>query len=208
MNYSILMADIIQSRVANSKQLMSDFKSLVEFINKKWKKSIHSPLTITMGDEFQGVVGSKESAIRIIIDIEEEIIRRKCKFKLRYVFNFGQIDTPINNSRAYEMLGMGLTQAREKLEILKKANHRFLFLKNGMEERYSTENDLFRIFEYFVDEWKSKDFPFLLAFLDGKSYQEVALALDVNVSSAWRRKNSLNLEEYFILKKLLLKPNY
>src|ERR1700712_2907163 len=94
--YIILMADIIGSQTAEQGQLIADFKELVADINTKNKDLILSPLTITLGDEFQGIIKNIAGAINIVLDLEEEIIRRNATFKLRYVIVEGLIETPIN----------------------------------------------------------------------------------------------------------------
>jgi hypothetical protein len=80
-DHVVLMADIIDSRKFNSKELISDFKRLANFINKKWEKVIVSPITITLGDEFQSVIDTEMNAVRIIFEIEEFIIKSKFQFK-------------------------------------------------------------------------------------------------------------------------------
>ena len=53
----IIMADIISSRTIDKKEdFMGQFKALTSLANKRFKDSIVSPLTITLGDEFQGIV--------------------------------------------------------------------------------------------------------------------------------------------------------
>ena len=98
MDYLVLMADVIGSRKKESTELISEFKRIVNYINDKWSKEILSPLTITLGDEFQGVINTTENSIKVIFDIEEEIIKNNQDLKLRYVVNKGKIDTPINKN--------------------------------------------------------------------------------------------------------------
>lgn len=207
MEYPILMADIIKSRKGNSQEILHDFKKLVGFINLKWVESIVSPLTITLGDEFQGVINTTEDAFQIMIAMEEEIIKSNYAIKLRYVLHVGEIDTQINRSSAYEMLGEGLTTARKSLNELKKSKNRFLVSSNKKSETLDIINDVFRLLESFIDSWKSKEYVFVNEFLLNKSYQEIAENLNMNVSSSWRRKKSLNMEEYALCKKLILKIN-
>lgn len=207
MNYSILMADIINNRREESNKLMFDLRKLVFIINKKWKKQVLSPLTITLGDEFQGVIHNLENAYKIIFDIEELIITHNLKLKLRYVLNYGKIDTPINNRIAYEMLGDGLIVAREKLNSLKKNTNRFHVIIAPDIKKQQLINDLFKLYENYIDNWKKNEYHIVREFLSGKDYQEIAGILDVNISTAWRRKKSLNIEEYNICKNLILNLN-
>lgn len=87
------MADIIGSQKKDSQKLMNDFKELVKDSNEKFQDFIASPLTITLGDEFQEVLKNIETATKIIIFFEEESIHKKLFFKLRYVIKEGEIDT-------------------------------------------------------------------------------------------------------------------
>lgn len=207
MIYPILMADIVDSRKYNSTVIIIEFKRIVSIINQRWKNEILSPLTITLGDEFQCIINTTENAIKIIFDIEEEIIKTNQNFKLRYVLNFGKIDTQINKDIAYEMLGEGLTVAREKLNSLKTSKNRFQIITNQNSSAQLIMNDLFKIYENFIDNWKISEYHIVKEFLLNKPYQEVAEKLDINISSSWRRQKSLNIEEYSICKNLILKLN-
>ena len=77
------MADIIGSSKRNGKSLMNDFKAAVAYVNKKNNQHILSPMTITLGDEFQGVVKSPQSALRILLDMEIYVMSLKSPFKLQ-----------------------------------------------------------------------------------------------------------------------------
>jgi SatD family (SatD) len=207
MDYHILMADIVNSRNHNSNKLILEFRQIINHINKKWAKEIISPLTITLGDEFQGIISTSENAYKIIFDIEEEIIKNNQKLKLRYVFNIGNIDTPINKNIAYEMLGEGLTTAREKLNELKKNKNRFQIITKQNTKAQEIMNNLFRIYSSYIDNWKPSDFYIIKEFLLNKHYQEIAESLNINISSSWRRQKSLNIEAYSISKNLILNIN-
>ena len=75
------MADIIASSEKNQIELMNNFKELVNEINKTFKDEILSPLTITLGDEFQCVLKDLKSSTDIILQLEENIIHKKLNFK-------------------------------------------------------------------------------------------------------------------------------
>lgn len=207
MDYPILMADIIDSRKRDSKKLMVELKKLVTTINKKWGTKILSPLTITLGDEFQGVIKNIESTYEIIFDIEELIISNGLKLKLRYVLNYGKIDTKINKNIAYEMLGSGLTIARERLKDLKSNKNRFLIILNRNDKIEEAINDVFKLYENYIDNWKYNEYVIVKEFLKNRNYKDVARVLNVNASTSWRRFKSLNIKEYSICKKLILDIN-
>ncbi len=200
----IVMADIIESRKQPSKQLMRDFQGVVKSINLKYKKYLLSPLTITLGDEFQGVLKGYDSALSLILEMEEEIMKQGGKFKLRYVLNYGDIETKLNHEIAYGMMGRGLTKSREALADLKNTEERFLLILDNATEA-EIMNKLFRLYDSIVSEWRGKDLDYVRLFLENKTYQDVAQELGVNLTSAWRRQKSLKMRDYYICKSLILK---
>jgi hypothetical protein len=203
MEYPILMADIINSGKKDSKLLMSQLKEIVKSINSK--AQFLSPLTITLGDEFQGVANSIDTGIKTIIEIEEMIIQNQFDLKLRYVLNYGHIETEINTKTAYEMLGDGLTEARENLNELKNKDSRFLIcLGLGMKDSADILNKTFIIYQSFADSWKLNDYKIVAEFLKTDDYKIVAEKVNLDRSSAWRRRKSLKMHEYETIKNIIL----
>lgn len=203
MNYPILMADIINSGKKDSQLLMTQLKEIVKLINKK--PHIVSPLTITLGDEFQGLTDTIANGVKTIIDIEEIIIENQFDLKLRYVLNYGRIDTRINTKAAYEMLGEGLTEARNSLNELKGKDARILILLGDkMIDISDILNKAFIIYQSFADSWKLNDYPIVAEFLKTDDYKIVAEKVKLDKSSAWRRRRSLKMHEYETIKNIIL----
>lgn len=205
MDFPILMADVINSGGKNPTLLMTQLKDVVTTINKEKGANLISPLTITLGDEFQGLSNSMENGIKTIFDIEEKIVQKQYNLKLRYVLYFGQIETEINNKIAYEMLGEGLTNARKELNSLKNKEVRFRIRLTKNELNKETYlNKAFSIYQNFVDSWKEKDLKIVKEFLLQEDYKIVAQKVQIDQSNAWRRKKSLNILEYNDVKNIIL----
>ncbi|MFC0184101.1 SatD family (SatD) [Pseudarcicella hirudinis] len=200
----ILMADVIGSRKVDQRQLMSDFQEVVSAVNKEEKMNFLSPMTITLGDEFQSVLKDLGSALSVILKIEERLVKEKKSFKLRYVLIEGDIDTKLNRKIAHGMLGTGLTLARESLAAMKTHKNRFYFnIKD--KEKNQVLNQLFFILKELVDYWNvEKDYYIVSKFLEHKDYKQVAFELDKERSLIWKRKKSLKIDEYFALKEVIL----
>ena len=204
MKYYILMADIINSREKNAQLLMEQFKDVISKVNILQNKNLCSPLTITLGDEFQGVVKDLENCIETIFLIEESILESSYDIKLRYVLNYGEIETEINSNIAHAMLGSGLTNTRKQLNLLKSKNFRFMILLDDKRIRLQERlNKSFVIYQSFIDSWKLKDYKIASEFLENKDYKIVAQKVNLDKSTAWRRKISLNINEYFTIKNLI-----
>ncbi len=199
MNSFILMADIVSSHEKDSKTLMSDFQALVKWTNMIYGDSIESPLTITLGDEFQGIVSSASMGVDIILAMEEYILEEEFDFKLRYVLNEGEIETPMNEDKAYEMLGPGLTDARSMLNDMKKENGRFLISIKTSDKI----NKMMKITQHFIDGWHPKDRSTVSGFLQGHDYKALAKIQQKDDSSLWRRRKSLAIDEYLLCKDVI-----
>ncbi|WP_293312690.1 SatD family protein [Pedobacter sp. UBA5917] len=202
-DYFILMADIVDSRKSNQNKLMNNFKKVINEANRENIELMLSPMTITLGDEFQGIVNSANAAVKLMFFIEEKIIDLDAGFKLRFVLVEGAIDTPINKNIAYEMLGDGLTQAREELTINKGSNNRFYFNLRNKPKSKALVSGMF-LYQSIVDDWKiSKDYDLIAKFIKLSDYKLVAEELGKTRSQIWKRKKSLKIEEYLSVKSII-----
>ncbi|MCP9756802.1 hypothetical protein EGI26_16680 [Lacihabitans sp. CCS-44] len=202
-NYWIIMADIIQSSDYEGFVLQDKFKEAVKYVNEKFKKKLSSPLTITLGDEFQGVSNSLKNSILVILCFEEFIIKNNANFALRYVINYGKIDTPINAEIAYGMLGEGLSNARRMLESLKKTDYRFE-IETKSKSKSKALNDAFWVMQNIQTKWNSKEDKDLAAmFIQYHDYKIIATKTGVTRSQIWKKEKSLNISSYFAIKNVI-----
>jgi hypothetical protein len=203
MKHYILMADVLASGLKDQKNLMIDFKSIVRQINEIYASRILSPLTITLGDEFQCVLVDLATGIEVIIAIEELIIQRQFHFKLRYILNQGRIETPINRMIAYEMLGEGLTDARTILNNSKSNRNRIVVkIDNHLQNELFANS--FILFENIIEKWNlEKDFEIISNFIKFTDYKTVAENINKTKSQVWKREKTLNIEAYNAIKNIL-----
>lgn len=165
------MGDVVGSSGKDSPALIGRFEQAISNTNILHNKNIKSPLTITLGDEFQGVVNSVHSALEIIFTIEEHFVHHQYDLPIRYVIHQGEIETPIKRKKAHGMLGVGLTKARRKLEELKSSDSRY-FISLQNKTLTSNFNNATKLYQYFKDKWKQKDLvevSYFLNFCDEKN---------------------------------------
>lgn len=198
----ILMADVIESSSYSGKNLMTNFKQMVASANKIFESNISSPLTITLGDEFQGIVKSLQHSIEIIFLLDELLLESKIDYRLRYVINFGEIDTPINKQSSHEMLGKGLTDARELLNEIKSMGANVL-IKGLNSEKQAKLNLAFILYRSFYDDWNKKERKDAFDFLQNIDYKELARINKKAISTMWRRKKSLKIEDFKAARQLI-----
>ncbi len=199
----IIMADIISSRyIKKEEDFMGQFKALTNLANKTFQDRIVSPLTITLGDEFQGIVDSAQTLFELVFFLEEQRIEAGYTFQLRYSLVYGEIETEINTKIAYEMYGPGLTQAREGLQKAKDSGqHYYVDLKTAPEAQLKLCLELYQSIK---SEWKPREYKIVAAFLKHNDYKDLEkMGLYKTRSGAWKKGKSLRIDEYHTIKQLI-----
>lgn len=223
--YYILMADVIGSSTLDSQVLFKKFHQIIDEVNNDFKHQIISPLTITLGDEFQGIIDNLYNSVNLIFEIEERIIKYGLDFQLRYVLGHDVIETEINKEIAHGMLGRGLNKVRATLEQSKTkrsvisnsknysnrkrdVNERFIFNLPRNSEMEKLLNLSFSIYQLLHSNWKQKDNEIIYELLKGSDYKDIADKLNKDRSLIWRREKNLDVKEYLSLKELILMNLY
>ncbi len=203
--YYIQMADVIGSSEykGQGRSLMRQFRAMVDHVNEVCKAHLLSPLSITLGDEFQGVPQDLSTAVGLIIKLEECRVFNQADFKLRHVIHYGEIETSINTESAHAMIGEGLSTARRTLNEMKPDRRTRCRLVLPDRDNPEPLMDAFSLYFSIVDSWKPKDFPLVIAMLEGLDYKQAAIKLKRERTSTLRRYRSLNFIEYGAAKRLL-----
>lgn len=205
-NQYILMADIIDSREKDELIMMWQFKELVYNLNLEYRNRISSPFTITLGDEFQGIVTDLQSLIDIIFFIEEQTLKRGLIFKLRYAISESDIDPlKINTYASYGMMSEGLIGTRSALNNSKKNKSRFLFSLKKMSKIKVLKLDLlFSCYQAKIDSWNIKDKDIIKEYLNKNTdYKDIASRLHMYDSTIWKKLQRLDMDTYINLKTLI-----
>lgn len=188
---------------SSHESIQKDLRNVIGVINKIHKKHFITSLDMVMANEFQGITNSLQGTLEMIFDIEECIIENNLDFKLKHVLYHDTLESVQSKHTAYERLGFGLIDARQRLDLIKKTDCRFLIATSN-EKTSLYLNNLFMIYEDYLDSWKKGDFEYVKAFLNHMSYKEVAALFDINISSGWRREKSLKMKQYYTVKEMIL----
>lgn len=109
-----LMGDIVASGSApSSRRLHEIFNAAVDEANVRFATSLASPLTITLGDEFQGLATGLSAGFAIASHLRYVLLSQgvACRFAL----GLTRIETPVSRERAWNLMGPGLAETRAKL---------------------------------------------------------------------------------------------
>jgi len=197
------MADVKLAGKSEKEVLHQNVKNVIGVINKLHKKNFITPLDIVVPGEFQGITNTLQGSLEMIFDIEECIVENNLDFKLKYVLYHDTIATVQSKQAAYERLGFGLIEARDRLSAIKKTDSRFLITTSD-EKKSLNLNNLFLIYEDYVDSWKVSEYDYVKAFLNHMTYKEVAAMFNINISNGWRREKNLKLKQYYTIKEMIL----
>ena len=124
MLYLVIIGDIIKSRaLSNRYEVQKTFQSVVSEAQTTYGGRLVSPITLTIGDEFQSVMQSASDLFKIVDELETQML----PVQLRHGFGIGTIDTDINREYSIGMDGPAFHKAREALEISRRQNKRYHF---------------------------------------------------------------------------------
>lgn len=120
-SFAVLMGDLVGSERARSVEAVHrTFNKAIVSANKRYAESIESPLTITLGDEFQGLLRTLLNAWSVASELRLNLL--VANVSCRFVIGTTQLETPVNPKEAWNMMGSGLSAAREKLNDKRTSN--------------------------------------------------------------------------------------
>src|SRR5262245_40837792 len=112
--HAVLMADIVGSaRAPPLKVVQNACNKVVRRANEVDAEHIGSPLKITLGDEFQGLLTSFAHAWDTAVALRLELL--VAGIPCRFVVGVATLETSLNTKEAWNMMGRGLSAARDKL---------------------------------------------------------------------------------------------
>ncbi len=195
-NYAVLMGDLIESsRFASPRKLHQLFNQLIVSANRQFEDNITSPLTITLGDEFQGLAASLNKAFEISQYVRLNLLLEGVQSRL--VFGTATIETPVNPESAWNMMGKGLAEARDKLSDKREPNcYRFSFPAQPQLELLldGVGRSLTRI----ETDWTATQLGYVFAVLSksDKTRSQIARSFNVSENSLYKALRSSHFSFY------------
>ena len=114
--YIAIIGNIKNSKsIEERRKFQNKLNNILNEINEIYSNSISSNFTITLGDEFQGLLHSGEHVMEIIQYIKKE----SYPIKIRFGIGIGAITTDINSAISIGADGPGYYKARDSIEQLK-----------------------------------------------------------------------------------------
>ena len=192
--HAVVMGDLVRSEHAQSIQIMhNSFNSAIDKCNFDHRQQLASPLTITLGDEFQGLTNSMASALYVVRDLRFALMADgvECRFAIGVV----ALQTPINTSKAWNMMGPGLAKTRDKLNEKRTVSlYRFAVTDDVVIE--TMLEALGSGLTLIERRWTAQQRQDIIALLAGATPSEVAKARNVSVHSIYKVRGSGDYDSY------------
>lgn len=115
--YTAIIGDLIKSReIGDRAVFQKQLKEILDDVNVKYKNQLGSKFSITLGDEFQGLLTEPGGILEII----QYIKFRMHPVSGRFGVGIGEITTPIDPEQSLGADGPAYHRARRMVEYLKK----------------------------------------------------------------------------------------
>lgn len=195
-NYAVVMGDLVGSEIVHStEQLHISFNAAIDRVNRSSNQQLASPLTITLGDEFQGLVTSLRKALPIVRAVRFDLLKDgiDCRFAIGVV----ELRSPLNRQRAWNMMGPGLSRTRAKLEE-KRAGSLYRFAIGEDQVMETVLDALGTGLTSIERRWTAQQRQDIIARLAGATTQEIASHRNVSIHSVYKVRAAGDFDAYTV----------
>lgn len=194
-SYAIVMGDLVRSQDASApRELHRQFNEAVEEANRAFAASIASPLTITLGDEFQGLCNTLTGGLEIVRHLRLRLL--STQVECRFVLGHTELDSPLNRNKAWNMMGSGFSGARDTLNNKDDPNaYRFSFPEAPVHE--SLMNAIGASLTLIENGWTETQLEYVQYFEKAElSTKAIAKKAGVSTSSVYKVLRAANSDLY------------
>lgn len=203
MLYFALIGDLIDSKeIAERNRVQEQMRACLATINNKYDSLIVSDFSLTLGDEFQGLLALDAPLFKII----DEINLKLSPYAVRFGIGVGQIVTRIDPKQSIGADGPAYWYARAAIEHVHDRNdygNTKLSVATADQAQMDTVNALLSSTEFIKSNWRSSQRIVFDTLLTQDIYKEqfeqgpIARHLDLNVSAFSKRLKSSGIKLYF-----------
>ncbi len=191
MNYCVLTADIHQSRLQEDRQsLQSKIEALLAEANTTFQSEIKVLFSVTLGDEWQGVVNNLAAGYKIATFFLEEFH----PVRLAIGLGEGLVETEWR-SRSAEMDGEAFHRSRHALEEAKKAGRALYFASSHSQEDLLF-NALARLLQLMREDWSEKQFKKFKLYKQFRNESKTAREIGVSQSDIHQTLLAIHAADY------------
>ena len=183
MNTIVLIADIVSSRkIKDRDRIQKILGDLFKKINRN-SATILSPITITLGDEFQCVYSRADEIFSHIWKTLEAVYPER----IRFSYGIGEITTKINKQQAIGMDGPAFYEAREGLIQLKKDDYLLnLSIKDNKSSQVNFIRNILYLLSNHIEGWKKNRIKIISLLEREKEIKSIAEELKISEQAVYK----------------------
>ncbi|MFS9024767.1 SatD family protein [Streptococcus australis] len=201
--YLALIADVIDSKMVQERfDLQKQLEKTLQTMNELFGEFIASNFTLTLGDEFQGLLKVDAPVFQIIDTLRSELTPTQ----LRFGIGLGEIVTDIDPLQSIGADGPAYWNARAAINLVHQKNdygNTQIYFSCGKEKQDFFVNALIASGEAIRSGWRGSQEEILLDLLkrcvysENFSQQDLAQSLEINPSALSKRLKSSSIRVYF-----------
>ena len=200
--YLALIADVIDSKMVQERfDLQKQLEKTLQTMNELFGEFIASNFTLTLGDEFQGLLKVDAPVFQIIDTLRSELTPTQ----LRFGIGLGEIVTDIDPLQSIGADGPAYWNARAAINLVHQKNdygNTQIYFSCGKEKQDFFVNALIASGEAIRSGWRGSQEEILLDLLkrcvysENFSQQDLAQSLAINPSALSKRLKSSSIRVY------------
>ena len=200
--YLALIADVIDSKMVQERfDLQKQLEKTLQTMNELFGEFIASNFTLTLGDEFQGLLKADAPVFQIIDTLRSELTPTQ----LRFGIGLGEILTDIDPLQSIGADGPAYWNARAAINLVHQKNdygNTQIYFSCGKEKQDFFVNALIASGEAIRSGWRGSQEEILLDLLkrcvysENFSQQDLAQSLAINPSALSKRLKSSSIRVY------------
>lgn len=208
--YCAVIGDIINSKTLERRvEIQKELKKVLEEINNEYDASIASKFTITLGDEFQGLLKEPNN----LMDIIEKIKLNLYPIRIRFGIGVGNIITEINKEASIGADGPAYYNARKMIDEIRKAEKSKRKIDTDIKMLSEADpicmnddliNVVFSLCLYIESKWTNRQHEVIIDFIKYKDNQRKAAdRLGVKQSTVQRLLKNSGVYKYLHAKAVI-----
>ena len=200
--YLALIADVIDSKMVEERfDLQKQLEKTLQTMNELFGEFLASSFTLTLGDEFQGLLKADAPVFQIIDTLRSELTPTQ----LRFGIGLGEILTDIDPLQSIGADGPAYWNARAAINLVHQKNdygNTQIYFSCGKEKQDFFVNALIASGEAIRSGWRGSQEEILLDLLkrcvysENFSQQDLAQSLEINPSALSKRLKSSSIRVY------------
>ena len=201
-----VIGDMIKSRsISDRYRTQQVLQEELHRINLRYQASLASKFTVTLGDEFQGLIKNSHGLLRLLDEISFALL----PIRLRFGIGIGTLNTEIDPTTSLGADGPAYWKAREAIDFVHKYNDygraNVHLMAANHHESIGLINEILKLTAFQMSGWRDSQLEVYRRILsegildpDSIKHREMAEQMGISPSALTRRFESSGIKRYML----------